>query len=678
MANGVGGLTTNTVAYIQNQNKNVKQSTNDLAQVQTNLATTQDQAVVLQAGAEGGEVAEGDIEALIQQKEQIEAVIEQLTQEAKDLENQIEKETKELQNLTKQYEAEVKNLEGLQEDFDRKQNALANLNEEIAYTQGVEQRRFEGKISDITTAALNEYDPEKHGDDFNAYLNEQMGSAGLSTFSALDFLNSDAQKLAGETNSLLEEVKSKATTVKNLSGQISTQKDYINSLQDSLNTKNTEIESQNAILKTVTTQINKITGAGLTGAEVLSQLSDAEKKLAIDNNIDLTQTFEDGSPKYVVARGQDDKYHIYEMDGPNSCSATSLARKYGTQGGGLRGSDIVPSGSGYMRGIESVGETSGRAVYSFSCINSDLTDGEASSCQKCYTTCSPLSFDVDGDGVHTSSEQIRYDIDGDGILDTVNNSAEWVLAFDKDGNGIAGENGSELFGDNTDLDGDGKKDGYKNGFDALKALAQKEGLVGPNGGVLDAKGLKFLEEKYGLVMTKGYGGEAKSLSDLGITEINLSTSDTKLTKNFDGQHNDIMRQEGATFKVNGQTREYADIWNAKLDQPQMKTNKANVQAPADSQTASAISFDINAIDLESAMEFLNKADSSEAVQALTKEVDYGNIIQGGKLSAKLEHNMKEKFAEATEEVQEKVQEQAKEKAEDQDDDFINFQKKKIK
>ena len=170
-----------------------------------------------------------------------------------------------------------------------------------------------------------------------------------------------------------------------------------------------------------------------------------------------------------------------------------------------------------------------------------------------------------GNGIETSDELIKYDIDGDGELDNINNVLEGVLAFDLDGDGIAGENGKELFGNNTDLDGDGKADGYKDGFEALKALANKEGLIdGDKDMALDEKDLNFLSEKYGLTMKMGYLGESKSLDSLGITQINLAkTDETNLEDNFDGKFNQLMTQEGATFVQNGKEKDYADIWNAK-------------------------------------------------------------------------------------------------------------------
>ena len=183
-----------------------------------------------------------------------------------------------------------------------------------------------------------------------------------------------------------------------------------------------------------------------------------------------------------------------------------------------------------------------------------------------------LSFFYDMNGIWnkelkniTSNELIKYDIDGDGQLDNINNVLEGILAFDKDGDGKVGENGSELFGNNTDLNNDGKADGFKNGFEALKALAFSEKLVdGDKDMSLDANDLNILSEKYGLTMQMGYNGKSYSLDSLGITQINLAkTNETKLEENFDGKSNQLMTQEGATFVQDGKEKDYADVWNAK-------------------------------------------------------------------------------------------------------------------
>ena len=652
------GLSASEIAEIKNAGFTVDQ----------NIDLDVDAAKEIDAAAlDLGDIDTDDLQSLLAKKDEIEGIIAQLKTSVQNLEQWRDAEQEILNELNNKYQTEVQKLEEKQNQFDQNQKNLGDLNEEILATQQYETKRYEGKISDITSEAINEYNPAKHGDDFNAFLNDKLSGVGIYAYSGLDSLNSEAASLANQTNGLLDEIKSQTNVVRELTSTMHEHKSLIESLNGKISAINTNIEVQETNLGIVNEAIAKLVpGAGLTPAEVLASVSEEEMNLAKSLNIDLTETYENGNPRYVFAMGADEKFHIYEMD-ESGTSGTTLARQFGKDTGGLRGSDIVPSGSGYMRNARDVdGSEGGRAVYSFSSINEDWTDGETCCKPKCYCTCSPLSFDVDGDGVKTSSETVKYDIDGDGILDTVNNSAEWVLAFDKDGNGIAGENGSELFGDNTDLDGDGKKDGYKNGFEALKALAQKEGLVGPNGGVLDAKGLKFLEEKYGLVMTKGYGGEAKSLSDLGITEINLSNSDTKLTKNFDGRHNDIMTQEGATFKVNGQTREYADIWNAKLDEADInkdKTPRIDIENKA---------FDIDSINFDFGNKLINQTKSLDAVFANKGEVDYRGILSESKIATKVAQSRINYDTETeTDTVQNTETEQ-------QDNDFISFQKKKIK
>ena len=171
----------------------------------------------------------------------------------------------------------------------------------------------------------------------------------------------------------------------------------------------------------------------------------------------------------------------------------------------------------------------------------------------------PLTFDLNGDGVKTSDKLTQFDINGDGKKETINDVADGTLSI------RGGKDARDLFGNNTDLDGDGKADGFANGFDALKALATKEGLInGKDDMKLDAKDLQILKAKYQLGMkTAGYNSEAKDLEEAGITEINLGNTDKVKEKvNFDGRNNDVLTQDGATFKINGKNREYADVLHA--------------------------------------------------------------------------------------------------------------------
>jgi len=296
-----------------------------------------------------------------------------------------------------------------------------------------------------------------------------------------------------------------------------------------------------------------------------------EMELVKKHNLDLDAVVEENGlyyPKYLISKGKNDgKYHIYERDQGNGRHAfSSIARLYASN----KGMDIVANGNGYMN-VDSHSDSpdSGFSECFYLTDDKDLKNCTFGATYKNYCTSSPLSFDLNNDGIKTSDKIIDFDIDGDGFMDRINDSADAVLVFDNDGDGISGEDGSECFGDNTDIDGNNKKDGYKDGFEALKALAKKEGLIdGQNDNVLDENDIKFLEKTKGFkIKTKGYNSQAQSLLDLGISQINLAKTDkTTLIDNFDGRGNQIMHQEGATFIQDGKEKEYADIWHKKIEE----------------------------------------------------------------------------------------------------------------
>lgn len=173
---------------------------------------------------------------------------------------------------------------------------------------------------------------------------------------------------------------------------------------------------------------------------------------------------------------------------------------------------------------------------------------------------SPLTFDLNGAGkVETVDAEHGkvYDINGNGqaVKTGWAGHGEGVLAFDSDGSGVAGKNGRELLGNNTDIDGTGKQGNFANGFEALKALADKH--LGPEAtakGYLDENDLKALEQKCGLTML--VDDQHKSLSELGVTRINLGYQEAG--KNADENGNEH-RQLGA-FVQNGQVKEVDDAW----------------------------------------------------------------------------------------------------------------------
>ena len=198
----------------------------------------------------------------------------------------------------------------------------------------------------------------------------------------------------------------------------------------------------------------------------------------------------------------------------------------------------------------------------------------------------PLVFDLAGRGVRTSDQPIKFDVDGRGRLADVHDIASdtGVLAFDADGNGIAGATGRELFGDGTDLDGDGLPDGHLDGFDALDSFvrrAEKAGVIlagTADSGILTASDLAKLHKRYGLSLRIGsLGGRAVSPAQAGVARINLSAARSIRSENFDAQQNDVVRRRGATFvRADGSTGDYEDIF-FRYDRPNLKLAVASAK-----------------------------------------------------------------------------------------------------
>ncbi len=187
--------------------------------------------------------------------------------------------------------------------------------------------------------------------------------------------------------------------------------------------------------------------------------------------------------------------------------------------------------------------------------------GEYSSPKGKDKIASPLTFDLNGDGkVGTTGvkDGRQFDIDGDGKVDQTAwaGRGDGVLAFDGNKDGVAGGDGKELLGNNTDVDGDGRADGHANGFEALKALAQKNlGFESVADGKLDQWELQALEQKTGLTMN--VDGQNRSLGELGISEIDLGYTEAGENPDENGNQH---RQVGAGFVRNGQQGKVNDVW----------------------------------------------------------------------------------------------------------------------
>lgn len=168
---------------------------------------------------------------------------------------------------------------------------------------------------------------------------------------------------------------------------------------------------------------------------------------------------------------------------------------------------------------------------------------------------SPLTFDLNGDGkVSTTGTKggKQIDINGDGKVDQSAwaGKGDGVLAFG------TGASGKQLLGNNTDIDGDGKADGYANGFQALQALAKKHlGDAAVADGKLDANELAQLEQKAGLHMD--VDGQKRGLNDVGVGGVNLGYNEAGQAADENGNEH---RQQGSFIRTNGQQGKVNDVW----------------------------------------------------------------------------------------------------------------------
>lgn len=185
----------------------------------------------------------------------------------------------------------------------------------------------------------------------------------------------------------------------------------------------------------------------------------------------------------------------------------------------------------------------------------------------------PLVFDLANTGIKTSARKTVYGITGtrdDDKLKWLNEVAEGmgILVFDADKDGRSGRTGLELFGDQSDLNGDGRADGFPDGYATLRAFvdrASRDGVLPQDArarGLLDAQALAALERAYGLKMkVGGFNREPVSLETAGVREISFNEAPAEPAREFDGRGNALSLQEGAAFsRRDGSRGIYANVW----------------------------------------------------------------------------------------------------------------------
>ena len=220
---------------------------------------------------------------------------------------------------------------------------------------------------------------------------------------------------------------------------------------------------------------------------------------------------------------------------------------------------------------------------------------------------SPLVIDLDGDGtVETNKENstVHFDHDNNGFAE----STGWVgkddglLVRDINGNGQI-DNGTELFGNNSVLSSGEKA---ANGFEALADLDSN------NDGVFNSSDTAWDDVKV-WKDSNGNGivdeGELLTLTQAGVSGINLDYQDSTTTDENGNQHN----QTGTFIKADGTTGSIHDVW---FDADYADTvNKVEITIPDNIKDMPNISGFGNVCSLQEAM----AQDESGELKALIEQ-----------------------------------------------------------
>lgn len=161
----------------------------------------------------------------------------------------------------------------------------------------------------------------------------------------------------------------------------------------------------------------------------------------------------------------------------------------------------------------------------------------------------PLVLDLDGDGIETSSvtdsHKVLFDTNGDGLKTATGwvNADDALLVMDRNGNGTI-DNGGELFGDQTIVNGVKATDG----FSALRTEDTN------NNGRFDANDTNFTNVRIWQDNNQdgiSQSSELKTLIEAGISSINLSAEENIVANNTNTQtHNGMYtKTDGSTGAV---------------------------------------------------------------------------------------------------------------------------------
>ena len=177
-------------------------------------------------------------------------------------------------------------------------------------------------MKNLVNKAVSDYNPAEDGDDFDKYFAQKMNDQGFPTFTKLNDLNSDAQRISGDAQTLLSNIQLQAGVVSSAklasdaaNNNLNTITDKLNNVITEINSNNTEISGLQSTLETKETRktevqkeidiLNPVEGGGMTAAEVLAKVPQKEKDFAKEKGVNLEDC--------LIMQAADGDWHIYIM-----------------------------------------------------------------------------------------------------------------------------------------------------------------------------------------------------------------------------------------------------------------------------------------------------------------------------------------------------------------------------
>ena len=181
--------------------------------------------------------------------------------------------------------------------------------------------------------------------------------------------------------------------------------------------------------------------------------------------------------------------------------------------------------AGFQELLEGIGEWSGE--YLNELVNVEFQNGQS---WRPRRRNSPIALDLDNDGLETTAESgwsgPLFDHNGDGLKQATGwlSADDALLVLDRNGNGLI-DNGQELFGDSTPLQGGGTAE---HGYTALAELD------GNGDGVVDASDAQFADLRLWRDLNQdgiSQANELSTLDELGVASIDTAFTTTNILNN---------------------------------------------------------------------------------------------------------------------------------------------------